>query len=157
MKRFTLILILVFTVMSFASCTTGSDVKNVGEDVKDNVKQGMEATKDKANDVVQSEKKMMNDVKNDVTRATENMADFTSNADKNVDRTSFITEEMAKQIAVEKAGINPGDARFIKVDFDKDDNRFVYEIEFVAGNAEYEFDISATDGTVISKETDNLR
>ena len=153
MKRFTLISILIFTVMSFASCTMGNDVKNAGEDVKNSAKQGIEATKDKADDVVQSEKKMMNDVKNDVTRAT----DFTSNADKNVDRTSFITEEMAKQIAVEKAGINPNDAKFIKVDFDKDNNKFVYEIEFVAGNTEYEFDISATDGSVISEEKDNVR
>ena len=64
MKKFTLLLISLVAVISLTACMGTNDVKNAGEDVKNNVKQGMEATKDKANDVVQSEKKMLDGVKN---------------------------------------------------------------------------------------------
>ena len=95
-------------------------------------------------------------MKNDAMDAVENVKYFTSNASTNVDRTSFITEEMAKQIAVKKSGVNANDVHFTKVEFEMEDSNYVYEIDFTAGKKEYEAEVSASDGSILSWDVDEL-
>ena len=65
---------------------------------------------------------------------------------------STISAERAKQIALSHAGV--GGARFIKVELDTDDGVQVYEIEFKVGNVEYEYDINAISGEIISSKSE---
>lgn len=58
----------------------------------------------------------------------------------------FIGESRAKEIALERAGITT--ARFEKVELDKDDGVWVYEIEFYADGIEYECKINAITGKI---------
>ena len=63
-----------------------------------------------------------------------------------------ITEEQAKQIAFEHAQIQESDVTYQKIKKDYDDGISVYEIEFRAGNKEYEYDIKADDGQILKTD-----
>ncbi len=65
---------------------------------------------------------------------------------------STISADRAKQIALSHAGV--GGASFIKVELDTDDGVAVYEIEFKVGNVEYEYDINAISGEIISSKSE---
>lgn len=68
-----------------------------------------------------------------------------------------ITREEAKAIAFKDAGIKASEAERVKVKTDHENGVRVYEIEFYAGNTEYEYEISVKDGKILSKskETKN--
>lgn len=70
------------------------------------------------------------------------------------DTSKFIGEERAKQIAVERAGIPSDGANFVRVELDRDNGIWKYEVEFRQGRTEYDADIKADDGKIISFETD---
>ncbi len=61
----------------------------------------------------------------------------------------YIGLEEAKRIALKRAGLSVSDVKFTKAKIDYEDGAEVYEIEFVKGNTEYEFDISATSGKIL--------
>ncbi len=61
-----------------------------------------------------------------------------------------LTEDEAKTAALDHAGVNAADATYRKVQQDRDDGVQVYEVEFTAGTTEYEYEISASDGTILS-------
>ncbi len=65
-----------------------------------------------------------------------------------------ITEEEAKTIALEKAGLKADEVRFDRVERDFDNGVEHYEVEFRKGFTEYSADI-AMDGTIIGWEMDN--
>ena len=65
---------------------------------------------------------------------------------------STISADRAKQIALSHAGV--GGANFIKVELDTDNGVQVYEIEFKVGNVEYEYDINAISGEIISSKSE---
>ena len=65
---------------------------------------------------------------------------------------SGISVDTAKQIALSHAGVSG--ASFKKVKLDKDDGVRVYEIEFKVGNVEYEYDIDASSGAIISSSSE---
>ena len=65
-----------------------------------------------------------------------------------------ITEDKAKEIALQKAGLTAADVQFTKVKLDKDDGVLHYEIEFKQDKVKYSADVSASDGAVISWEVE---
>ena len=65
-----------------------------------------------------------------------------------------ITAERAKEIALADAGVSANNAAFKKVKLDWDDGRPEYEVEFYAGSMEYEYEIDARTGKIISREID---
>ena len=69
--------------------------------------------------------------------------------------TEFISEEKAKEIALQKAGLTAEDVTFTKIGLDRDDGVWQYEIEFRQDKTEYETDINAVDGTIINWEIDS--
>ena len=70
------------------------------------------------------------------------------------DEDNFIGEERAKQIALEKAGLSADAVVFERVELDFDDGVWKYEVEFRQGREEYDFEIKADDGAIISWEKD---
>lgn len=71
-----------------------------------------------------------------------------------IDTTGFIGEEKAKKIALEKAGLTTSDVIFDRVELDRDDRVVRYEVEFRQGRVEYDAEIKADDGTILSWEKD---
>jgi len=65
---------------------------------------------------------------------------------------STISAERAKQIALSHAGV--GGASFTKVELDTDDGVQVYEIEFKVDNVEYDYEINAINGAIISSKSE---
>ena len=65
-----------------------------------------------------------------------------------------IDEAQARSIALEHAGVAESDAKFYRVERDSDDGRAVYEVEFYSGNTEYDYEISAETGEILSYDSD---
>lgn len=67
-----------------------------------------------------------------------------------------ITEEQAKQLALQHAGVAEKDARRLQIEFDYDDGLGEYEVEWYVGRTEYSCDVDAVTGTILSydKELD---
>lgn len=68
------------------------------------------------------------------------------------DETTLISVEQAKELVLSHAGISTSDIIFVKIDFDDEDGIKHYEIEFVSGGYEYDYDINALTGAVIKCE-----
>lgn len=65
---------------------------------------------------------------------------------------SAIGAENAQKFAFADAGVDPAAAQVIRTEFDYEQGQFVYEVEFIADGAEYEYWIRSTDGAVVKKE-----
>lgn len=63
----------------------------------------------------------------------------------------YITAEKAKSIALGRA---PSGATVVKCQLDRDDGRAVYEVEMRSGRMEYDCDIDALTGAILSWESD---
>ena len=70
------------------------------------------------------------------------------------DKSQFIGEEKAKEIVLQKAGLKADEVRFDRVELDKDNGVWYYEIEFNHGYKEYSADVNALDGSVRDYEID---
>ena len=77
-----------------------------------------------------------------------------TNSSVTVETSSYIGEERAMAIALEHAGVKPEDLLFSNVKLDMDDGIWFYDVEFYAGNKEYDYEIDAAAGTIISFDYD---
>lgn len=68
--------------------------------------------------------------------------------------TGEITEQQAMNIAVADAGLSDSSMQYRLVKRKWDDGRAIYDVEFMSGNVEYEYEILASDGTILSCEYD---
>ncbi len=62
----------------------------------------------------------------------------------------YISEDKAKSIAFDHASVKAADVKFSKAELDRDDLIVHYDIEFVVGDFEYEYEINAKSGKVIA-------
>lgn len=65
-------------------------------------------------------------------------------------QSAYISEEDAKKIALEHAGLKEEDISYFKMKLDTDHGVTEYEVEFVSGNTEYDYDIDAVTGAIRS-------
>lgn len=65
---------------------------------------------------------------------------------------SNISLEEAKEIALNDARVST--STFNKAKLDYDDGRAIYEIEFIYGNSEYEYEIDANTGDILKRDID---
>lgn len=77
-----------------------------------------------------------------------------SSAQQSTASSGAIDEAQARSIALEHAGVAESDAKFYRVERDSDDGRAVYEVEFYSGNTEYDYEISAETGEILSYDSD---
>ncbi len=83
----------------------------------------------------------------------------TSNTDSSQSSTvqsGLITEEKAKEIALENAGVNAAGVSRLKIELDRDDGVVSYEIEFFVGKDEYDYDIHAETGKILKAEKNDV-
>ena len=70
---------------------------------------------------------------------------------------AYIGVEAAKNAAFAHAGLDATQVTMGEVDFDYEDGRMVYELEFYANGAEYEYDIDASTGAVVKSSQEGGR
>ena len=129
MKKFVLLLSgVLISSMLFSGCM------GMGEDVK----QEMDSA--------------ANDVKNEVQSALP--TDDNKKDDMTVDTGKFIGEEKAKEMVLSKAGFGAEGVVFEKIELEKDDGVWVYEIDFKKDNTEYDAKVKADDGAILEWETE---
>ena len=68
--------------------------------------------------------------------------------------TTDIGEAKAKSVALSHAGISESSTSYIYAKKDWDDGRWVYDVEFWADGKEYDYEILASDGTILSYDYD---
>lgn len=66
----------------------------------------------------------------------------------------YISVEAAKQKALDDAGVKSEDAVFVKAYYDSDDLIPHYDVKFEANGYEYEYEVKASDGSVLEKDVD---
>ena len=64
-------------------------------------------------------------------------------------------KEAALQTALADAGVNEADASRIRVTMDRDDGMLVYEVRFDAAEVEYDYEIDARSGRIISTDVEH--
>lgn len=65
-----------------------------------------------------------------------------------------IGEESAQNFAFADAGVDPVSATNVHTEFDREQGQFIYDVDFVSGNTEYEYWIKASDGSVVKKDSE---
>ena len=65
-----------------------------------------------------------------------------------------ITEQEAKNIAAGNAGVTEEQIQYITVKQDWDDGQARYEVEFTAAGVEYDYELDASDGRILSADSE---
>ena len=68
---------------------------------------------------------------------------------------AYIGVEAAQAAAFSHAGVSAAQATVLEIDFDYEDGRMVYELEFYANGSEYEYDIDALTGAVVKSQQES--
>ena len=68
------------------------------------------------------------------------------------DSGEYITQQQAQAAALEHAGLAEADVQFLSTRLDYDDGRAEYDVEFICGNEEYDYNIDALTGEVLSMD-----
>ena len=130
------IIVLVFSLIFILSLTAcgrfANDVKNDAESAGDSVVSGV----DSAADGVESDVKDKDKDKN--------------KDDESMDLRAGITANDAKEAALKHAGLSESQVTDIEIDLDRDNGKLIYEVDFNSGGIEYDYDIDAETGEVIS-------
>lgn len=165
-KMISLITAVLLTICLMAGC--GED-----ENGQRAIEQGGQQIKDGVSSVVDAEKDMLNDVKNtvqDVGNGMDNAVDnaisngnstgMNNNANNNnsnspgEEKSRFIGEEKAKDIALKKANVTTESVIFDRVELEQDDGVWKYEVDFKKDTTEYDAEINATDGSILKWEVE---
>ena len=88
------------------------------------------------------------------TEGVEGTAQASQSATGSAAAESYIGETKAFEIALSHAGITTGDLLFSKIHLDRDDGRVIYDVEFYAGNKEYDYEIDAITGNILGFDSD---
>lgn len=67
---------------------------------------------------------------------------------------NYIGKTTAKRIALKDAGVKRADAHGMHIALDTDDGSTVYDVEFYSGTTEYDYEIDAKTGEIVSKDQD---
>ena len=67
---------------------------------------------------------------------------------------TVISTDRAKEIALTHAGLAADTVTFIGIELDEEDGASVYELDFVAGGMEYEYEIDAISGNILQFQSE---
>ena len=70
--------------------------------------------------------------------------------------TANITLDEAKNIALTDAGLDINSVQFTREELEHDNHTLIYELEFYYNNIEYDYEINATTGDIISYDKDSI-
>ena len=152
------------------SSNKANTFEKTGKNVISNAKSKDKPADNKATESQTTGSKAENDVaehgkstqgKSDVKNVADNESNNTSSG-----KTSTVSEvtasrhyismDMAKSITLKDAGLRPSFVTFEKALLKKDDGKIIYEIEFFTSAYEYEYEVDAYTGAILSKDVDPL-
>lgn len=136
--RFLLALLLVTALGIFAGCGALAAIDRAEDAIENKVDAAEDALEQKVNDAA-----------NALIGSDAATGNFNP-----VDPAQLITPEEAQSIALEHAGIQAEDATGLHTILQIDDGRQEYEVEFRSGHLEYDYEIDAATGTILSFDTD---
>ena len=146
MKKIISLTALVFLLVCFMA---GCGMVENGERA---VKQGAEQVEEGASRLMDDEKAMLNEGK-DILQGDGMNNDGSATA--NGEKSKFIGEEKAKEIALKKANVTTESVIFDKVELEQDDGVWQYEVDFKKDTTEYDAEINAIDGSILKWEVEN--
>lgn len=127
-KTLSLILCIAF-VLLLAACTgTMNGVKDDAESMGDSV--------------TSNTKSMVDDAKSELKDGTDNSMNLMAG----------ITAKDAVKAALEHANLTEAQVSDVDVDLDRDNGKLIYEVDFNSGNTEYDYDVNAETGEIISAD-----
>lgn len=136
-KLFCLMLVLTF-LLTFTGCRSLDRAEDTVENKVDAVE---DAAEQKVNDAANA---LLNPNPN---APAENYTPM--------DPSKLITLEHAQDIAILHAGVDQSEVTGLHTTLEIDDGRQEYEVEFRVGHWEYEYEIDAVNGTVLSWDKDD--
>lgn len=89
---------------------------------------------------------------NAADRVTDGAESTAKNDEKSMNLMAGITANDAKNAALSHAGLEESQVSNIDIDLDRDNGVLIYEVDFNSGNTEYDYDINAETGEVISAD-----
>ena len=87
---------------------------------------------------------------------SENLNDNDTGASLSSEGSEQITLDEAKTIALNHAGVTESNAVFTKAKLDYDNGIPEYDIEFIANNTEYDYEIGAKDGSILENSAKRI-
>lgn len=69
-------------------------------------------------------------------------------------QSGYIGLDAAKQAALKHAGVSASDATFVEAEYDYDDGKMIYEVEFHVKGTEYDYEIDAQTGAVVKYKSE---
>lgn len=104
------------------------------------------------NDVTSNAESMGSSIASDTESVVDNATSDIKNDDKKTNFMAGITASEAKDAALRHAKLNESQVSDIDIDLDRDNGKLIYEVDFNSGNTEYDYDIDAETGAVISAD-----
>lgn len=133
MKNIITLVLCLCLVFSLAACGRAmSDMSSDAESIGDSVVSDTQSTVDK------------------ITSGTESTVKKAE--DDSINLMAGITAKDAKLAALKHAGLDENQVSDVDVDLDRDNGKLIYEVDFNFGNTEYDYDIDAETGNVISAD-----
>lgn len=118
----------------------------------DDVTSGVESAKDSVVSGTQSAASSVTSGAESVVDSATSGTKSTTSDNSSMELMAGITAKDAKAAALKHAGIDEAQASDIDIDLDRDNGRLIYEVDFNSGGMEYDYDIDAETGAVISAD-----
>ena len=116
--------------------------------------QSKQGTTGVAGGTVQGSARAENDALNDSSGTSQAGVSQHATAGSSTMVNGGITEQEAKNIATGNAGVTEEQIQYITVKQDWDDGRARYEVEFTAAGVEYDYELDASDGRILSADSE---
>lgn len=98
-----------------------------------------------ADKVTSDTESITDDVKSEINSVKDKIEESDS-----LDLMAGITAKDAKKVALEHAGLSEDAVSDVDIDLERDNGKLIYEVDFNSGDTEYDYDIDAETGEVIS-------
>lgn len=144
MKKSIILMCSLTVALLLAGCNRNTD---------QNMSSGMSSIEDKISSTVSSAEDFVSDGMSKIESGMESTTGAT--ADGAEQSGAKITAEQAKQTALKDANLSESDVTGLKVEFENDDGALKYDVDFSANGKDYDYDIDATNGEIISSDKDN--
>ena len=95
---------------------------------------------------------MGSSVVSDTESVIDNAKNATTDQENSMNLMAGITASDAKDAALKHAGLTEAQVSDVDIDLDRDNGKLIYEVDFNSGNIEYDYDINAETGEVISSD-----
>lgn len=133
MKKLIILILSLSFALSLTACELAEDIKYGRDKVMSGVESGVDSATDKLKDGASS-----------LMDGASSLMDGTK-----------VTKDEAKQAAIKDAGFKESEVSGVRVELDREDGAAKYEVDFYKDGVEYNYDIDAQTGQILSKDADH--